>query len=46
MKRLFEKRYSKYILIGVLLASLPLLQEIGIIKSSTITIFGTILFYA
>lgn len=46
MKRLFENRYSKYILIGVLLASLPLLQEIGIIKSSTITIFGTILFYA
>lgn len=46
MKRLFEKRYSKYIFIGVLLASLPLLQEIGIIKSSTITIFGTILFYA
>ncbi|EOR27865.1 inner-membrane translocator [Clostridium sartagoforme AAU1] len=46
MKKLFENRYSKYILLGIILASLPLLQDMGIIKSSTITTFGTILFYA
>ncbi len=46
MKKLLENRYIKYILFGVVLALLPLLQQMGIIKSSTVTIFGTILFYA
>lgn len=46
MKKLLENRYSKYILIGIILASLPFLQDMGLIKSSTITTFGTILFYA
>lgn len=46
MKRILNQRYSKYILLGIVLSLFPLLQEIGIIKSSTITTFGTILFYA
>ncbi|MDZ5034928.1 ABC transporter permease subunit, partial [Clostridium perfringens] len=46
MKKLLENRYIKYILFGVLLAFLPLVEQMGIIKSSTVTIFGTILFYA
>ena len=46
MKKILNQRYSKYILLGIVLSLFPLLQEIGIIKSSTITTFGTILFYA
>ncbi len=46
MKEILNQRYSKYILLGIVLSLFPLLQEIGIIKSSTITTFGTILFYA
>ena len=46
MKKILNQRYSKYILLGIVLSLFPLFQEIGIIKSSTITTFGTILFYA
>lgn len=46
MKKILNQRYSKYILLGIVLSLFPILQEIGIIKSSTITTFGTILFYA
>lgn len=46
MKKLLENRYSKYILLGIVLGALPFLQDMGLIKSSTITTFGTILFYA
>lgn len=46
MKKILNQRYSKYILFGIVLSLFPILQEIGIIKSSTITTFGTILFYA
>lgn len=46
MKKIMEQRYSKYILLGIVLSLFPLLQQVGVIKSSTITTFGTILFYA
>ena len=46
MKKILNLRYSKYILFGIVLSLFPLLQEVGILKSSTITIFGTIMFYA
>ena len=46
MKKLIKNRYSQYILLGIILASMPFLQELGILKSSTITIFGSVLFYS
>ena len=46
MKKILNLRYCKYILFGIVLSLFPLLQEVGILKSSTITIFGTIMFYA
>ena len=46
MKKLLENRYYKYILFGVIMSLLPLLQKVGMVKSSTITVIGTILFYA
>ena len=46
MKRLVKNRYFKYILLGIILASMPLLQEFGILNSSTITVFGSVLFYS
>lgn len=46
MKRLLQNIYVKYILFGILLCFIPLLQSAGILNSATVTIFGTILFYA
>lgn len=46
MKKLINNRHSKYILLGILLSCMPILQNIGILSSQTITIFGTVLFYA
>ncbi len=46
MDRFMKSIYSKYILFGILLCLTPLLQEVGLLKSSTITVFGTIIFYA
>jgi len=46
VKKIIALRYSKYILLGLILASFPALQEMGFIRSATVAIFGTILFYA
>lgn len=46
MKSLIKHRHSKYVVLGMLLAAMPLLQSYGVLKSSTIVIFGSILFYA
>lgn len=46
MKKILDLRYTKYIIFGIILALMPVLQDMGVLKSSTITIFGTILFYA
>jgi len=39
-------RYLKYILIGLALASLPIIQEMGLIGRGTVTIWAQIIFYA
>ena len=46
MKKLIKSIYGKYILFGILLCLTPVLQSLGLIGSSTVTIFGTIIFYA
>lgn len=46
MKNILKSAYTKYILIGILLALVPVLQSAGVFSSSTVTIFGTIMFYA
>lgn len=46
MKNLIKHRHFKYILLGVLMALMPTLQGMGILSSSTIVVFGTVLFYA
>ncbi len=46
MKKIMKSIYGKYILFGVLLSLTPVLQSVGLINSSTVTIFGTIIFYA
>ena len=40
------KRYLTYVLIGVGLALLPVLQGMGLILSSTVTIWGSIIYFA
>jgi len=44
--RYFHKRYIQYIVIGLVLASLPFLNQMGLIRSATVTIWGFIVFYA
>ncbi|MCL2864391.1 MAG: branched-chain amino acid ABC transporter permease [Lachnospiraceae bacterium] len=46
MKKIIFSRYTKYILLGVVLALMPTIQQMGFIRSATITTFGTIIFYA
>ncbi|SKC47973.1 branched-chain amino acid ABC transporter permease [Maledivibacter halophilus] len=46
MKKILKSIYGKYILFGILISLTPVLQSVGIIRSATITIFGTIIFYA
>ncbi|MCL1989990.1 MAG: branched-chain amino acid ABC transporter permease [Defluviitaleaceae bacterium] len=41
-----KSRYLTYLLIGVVLASLPFLNQMGVIRSATVTTFGFIVFYA
>lgn len=41
-----KKPYSQYLLFGLILALAPLLQQIGLLGSSTIIILGTVIFYA
>lgn len=46
MEKMLKSIYGKYILFGILISLTPLLQSVGIIRSATVTIFGTIIFYA
>lgn len=46
MKKLLKNVYERYILFGIILCLIPFLQSQGILNSATVTIFGTILFYA
>lgn len=45
MKKLINNIYGKYILFGFILCLTPVLQSVGLLNSSTVTIFGTIIFY-
>lgn len=44
--KFLKSRHLTYVLIGIGLASLPLLNQIGLIRSATVTTFGFIVFYA
>ncbi|MEW9124901.1 MAG: branched-chain amino acid ABC transporter permease, partial [Thermotaleaceae bacterium] len=46
MKKMMRSIYGKYILFGILLTATPLLHSLGLLSSSTVTILGTIIFYA
>lgn len=46
MKNMINSVYGKYILFGIVLCLTPMLQSFGLISSATVTIFGTIIFYA
>lgn len=46
MKNFMNYRYSRYIIFGLVLISLPFLQKLGILKSSSIQILGNVMFYA
>jgi len=46
MNKKVLQRYLTYVLIGIGLALLPTLQGMGLILSSTVTIWGSIIFYA
>lgn len=46
MKRIFSSYYSKYILFGVVIALSPWMQQLGLLKSATIVVLGTVIFYA
>lgn len=41
-----KQPYNQYLLFGLLLALAPLLQQIGLLGSSTIIVLGTVIFYA
>jgi len=45
IKKIVGLRYSKYILLGIFLACMPMLQSMGIIRSQTLQTFGTVVFY-
>jgi len=44
--KILKSRHLTYILIGLGLATLPFLNQMGFIRSSTVSIFGFIVFYA
>ncbi|MGM9973191.1 MAG: branched-chain amino acid ABC transporter permease [Clostridiaceae bacterium] len=46
IKKLKASEYIRFILLGLILAALPMLAEFGIVKSSYITIIGGTLIYA
>jgi len=46
MKNVIFSRYTKYIILGVILALMPTVQGLGLIRSQTVATFGTIIFYA
>ena len=46
IKKLITSEYTRFILLGIVLASIPMLAEFGIVKSSYITIIGGALIYA
>lgn len=46
MKKILKSPYLKFILLAVVLLSFPTLNEMGIMKSSTLTTMGTVLIYA
>jgi len=46
MSKLLNSRYKNYIIFGIVLLILPFLQQMGILKSSTIQILGNVIFYA
>lgn len=46
LRRFFKNPYIQYALFAVLLSFLPTLQGWGILKSSQITLLGSVLFYA
>ena len=42
----FNSNYMTYIVIGLILAAVPLLSQIGLIRGATVLTFGWIIFYA
>lgn len=41
-----KKPHFQYILLGIVLSLAPFMQELGLLKSSTIIVLGTVLFYS
>lgn len=46
MKDFLKSIYFKYILFGLVISLFPLFSEIGIMKASTVTIIGFVIFYS
>lgn len=46
MKKLFKNQYFQFILLGIVLALIPLLADMGVIKSSNVTTIGFTLIFA
>jgi branched-chain amino acid transport system permease protein len=46
MKKIISSPYLKFIILGIVLLSFPTLNEMGLMKSSTLTTMGTVLIYA
>lgn len=46
MKTFMKSRYAKYILFGIILGLAPTANQIGLLSSSTVTVLGTVMFYA
>jgi branched-chain amino acid transport system permease protein len=46
MKKIINSPYLKFIILGIVLLSFPTLNEMGLMKSSTLTTMGTVLIYA
>lgn len=46
MEKALKSVYGKYILFGILISLTPVFQSLGLIKSATVTILGTIIFYS
>ena len=44
--KLLRSRHTTYLLIGLVLAALPILNQMGVIRSATVSTFGFIIFYA
>lgn len=45
MKKTLNNVYAQYILFGIILCFIPTIQKMGLINSSTVQVFGSILFY-